>query len=32
MGNSVSLNIGCCRRRHLIKVKIDTSEELENEV
>ena len=30
MGNKVSLNVGCCRRGHLIKLKIDTSDELED--
>jgi hypothetical protein len=27
MGNIVSLNVGCCRRRNLLKFKIDTTEE-----
>jgi|LauGreDrversion4_2_1035121.scaffolds.fasta_scaffold4102962_1 hypothetical protein len=30
MGNKVSLNVGCCRRGHLFKLKIDTSDELED--
>jgi hypothetical protein len=29
MGNRVSMNVGCCRRGHLFKLKIDTSEEME---
>ena len=32
MGNKVSLNVGCCRRGHLFKLKIDTSEELTENV
>ena len=28
MGNKVSLNVGCCRRGRLFKLKIDTSDEL----
>ena len=30
MGNKVSLNVGCCRRGHLFKLKIDTSDELKD--
>ena len=26
MGNKISLNVGCCRRGHIFKVKIDTSD------
>ena len=28
MGNRVSMNVGCCRRGHLFKLKIDTSDEM----
>ncbi len=31
MGNRVSLNVGCCRREHLFKFKIDTSGEVEED-
>lgn len=29
MGNKISLNVGCCRRGHIFKVKIDTSDEID---
>ena len=31
MGNTVSMNVGCCRRGHLFKLKIDTSDEMREE-
>lgn len=32
MGNRVSLDVGCCRRRHLFKLKFDTSDETQEDL
>lgn len=31
MGNSISLNVWCRKKRHMIKVKIETEKETEDE-